>query len=245
MTTVPDARTDWQRWHDEREATAIDPHGPAALIGTHWLDDQPLAVEATDSTWVDAEGVAVGTGSHGRIELAPGHQHRIGNLLLHAIVRAGKVALRVFDPDASTRTDLRGIDVFDHDPALVLTGTVDLGAGGLRLEHIDGFRSDNVGATVHLTIGTEAVALRGVVNPDGGVQITFADTTNGQETQRFRFLTLPAPDEEGRVTVDFNRAYLPPCTFSDHFLCPLPPQDNRLNVAIRAGESRLRRTDAR
>ena len=67
----------------------------------------------------------------------------------------------------------------------------------------------------------------------------FADSTNGSETQRFRFLDVEPADADGRVVVDFNRAYLPPCTFTDHYLCPLPPQNNRFDFPVRAGERRL------
>ena len=40
----------------------------------------------------------------------------------------------------------------------------------------------------------------------------------------------------GRYVVDFNRAYNPACVFSPHYNCPIPPPENRLSVAIRAGE---------
>lgn len=112
----------------------------------------------------------------------------------------------------------------------------------MQLEHIDGFVSDNTGVRVRLPIGGTDRLLWAAAAPDGTLQITFTDTTVGAETENFRFLTLPAPDADGRVVADFNRAYLPPCTFTDHYLCPLPPADNRLDLSIRAGEARLLRT---
>ncbi|MBF6171001.1 DUF1684 domain-containing protein [Nocardia blacklockiae] len=246
MTTSLETRqADWQRWHAERETQALDAHGPAALTGTHWLGDDPSTIDGIPGAWVDSGGRAVGTGPDFHAEIAPGESLRLGELSLRALVRAGQVALRVFDPQASTRADLLGIDTFDFDPAWVVPGVAEIGSGGLRLDHIDGFVSDNPGGTVRLTVGGRELALRGTVTTSGGLQITFADTTNGVETQRFRFLTLPAPDARGRVEVDFNRAYLPPCAFSDHFLCPLPPAGNRLDFAVRAGESRLRRAPER
>jgi hypothetical protein len=44
------------------------------------------------------------------------------------------------------------------------------------------------------------------------------------------------PDEEGRVVIDFNKAYNPPCALSPFATCPLPPPQNHLDVAVRAGE---------
>jgi hypothetical protein len=242
MTATTDARqADWQRWHDDRDTLATGAHGPAALIGTHWLGDEPLHIDGLPGTWADSGGRAVGTAPEFQVDLAPGNQYRLGDLLLQALVRAEQVALRVFDPQAPTRAGLLGIDTFDFDPAWVITGTAEPAAENLRLEHIDGFVSDNAAGAIRLPIDGREVVLQGTTTPVGGLQFTFADATNGYETQRFRFLTVAGPDARGRVEVDFNRAYLPPCTFSDHFLCPLPPAGNRLDFAVRAGESRLRR----
>lgn len=51
-----------------------------------------------------------------------------------------------------------------------------------------------------------------------------------------RALQIAAPDGEGRVTIDFNRAGNLPCAYTDLATCPLPPAGNRLPVAIEAGE---------
>jgi hypothetical protein len=47
---------------------------------------------------------------------------------------------------------------------------------------------------------------------------------------------VDAPDEDGRLYIDFNRAYNPPCVFTAFATCPLPPPQNRLLVRIEAGE---------
>ena len=47
---------------------------------------------------------------------------------------------------------------------------------------------------------------------------------------------MAAPDAEGRVTLDFNRAVNLPCAYTDFATCPLPPAENRLPIAIEAGE---------
>jgi uncharacterized protein (DUF1684 family) len=77
------------------------------------------------------------------------------------------------------------------------------------------------------------------VQADGSLWAVFADATSGDGTFRFRFLRPSAPDAEGRTSVDFNRAVLPPCAFTDHFLCPFPPPGNTLPVKIEAGERNL------
>lgn len=73
----------------------------------------------------------------------------------------------------------------------------------------------------------------------GGLFVVFGDGTNRDETYGGgRFLYTGAPDAEGRVVLDFNRAYNPPCAFTPYATCPLPPEPNKLAARIEAGEKR-------
>jgi uncharacterized protein len=68
----------------------------------------------------------------------------------------------------------------------------------------------------------------------------FKDPTNRTETyQAGRMLNTPLP-VNGKVNLDFNRSYNPPCTFTPYATCPLPPKENTLPIAIEAGEKRYR-----
>ena len=74
--------------------------------------------------------------------------------------------------------------------------------------------------------------------------IMFADRTSARETYGAgRFLYVPRP-VNGRVPVDFNKAYNPPCAFNDFATCPLPPPQNRLELRVEAGELTYRRPGA-
>ena len=65
----------------------------------------------------------------------------------------------------------------------------------------------------------------------------FADRTSGRETYGAgRFLYSDGLPQDGRLVVDFNKSYNPPCAFNDYSTCPLPPQENRLDLAVTAGE---------
>lgn len=86
------------------------------------------------------------------------------------------------------------------------------------------------------TLDGQAWTLRTVVQGDGSLWAVFGDATSGDGSHRFRFLYPAAPDAEGRTTIDFNRAQLPPCAFADHFICPFPPPGNILGVPVAAGE---------
>jgi uncharacterized protein (DUF1684 family) len=72
---------------------------------------------------------------------------------------------------------------------------------------------------------------------EDGLFLIFADRTSGHGSYGpGRYLDAPAPDARGHVRLDFNRAYNPPCAFTSFATCPLPPPENRLDLAIRAGE---------
>ncbi|WP_216898111.1 DUF1684 domain-containing protein [Nocardia alni] len=242
MTTLTDTwLADWQGWHAERTAAATAVDGLAAATGTHFLDDTARRIPGASGTWIARDGRVVSPDLG--IDLGPGERVTLEARTVTAIARPGRVALRVLDPQAATRRGLIGIDTFDPDPAWILTGVVETGTRPLKLEHVDGFVSDNTGIRLRVRIEGREVRLWGVSAADGSIAITFSDTTVGVETQRYRFLTVAAPDEQARVELDFNRAYLPPSAFTEHYLCPLPPASNRLDTAVRAGETRIRYTD--
>lgn len=70
--------------------------------------------------------------------------------------------------------------------------------------------------------------------------LPFKDKTSGTETyERGRYLYIERMPG-GRVLIDFNRAYNPFCQYNEKYTCPFAPEENRLDVAIRAGEKRFR-----
>lgn len=67
--------------------------------------------------------------------------------------------------------------------------------------------------------------------------VPFTDRTNGYETYGGgRYLDVPFEENATEVELDFNRAYSPFCAYNPDYVCPVPPKDNRLDVAIPAGE---------
>ena len=67
--------------------------------------------------------------------------------------------------------------------------------------------------------------------------ILFGDATSGKETYPAgRFLYTNKPDANGNTILDFNKAFNPPCAFTKFATCPLPPKQNILPIAIKAGE---------
>jgi len=235
--TVTDAR-----WH-----AVSSEHGIAALRHTHWLDDQERAYDGAPGRWRAVGGQVVGSGLRAEasvapvdeIVLAPGEHLDVGGLRLKAISREGAPALRVFDPETPGRTRLRGILSFPHDEAWALPGVFRPAAAGEInvIRSVDGYeREEPAVGTIALEVDGSPVELTVTGDPAQGLSAVIADATSNVDAYRFRFLEIDAPAADGTVTVDFNQAYLPPCAFSDHYVCPLPPANNRLAVRVEAGE---------
>ncbi len=156
--------------------------------------------------------------------------------------RGDRVVLRARDSQAKTRSEFLGLDYFDFDPAWRVEARWEPHADGTTIEIADVLGElrdrDNPGRAV-FEFGGETFALEALA---AGDQLFFilADRTSGRDTYglgRFLYSDLP---EDGRVVLDFNRAYNPPCAFNAYTTCPLPPPENRLDVRIEAGEKRYR-----
>lgn len=239
--STPDTVTD-ARWR-----AVSSEHGIAALRHTHWLDGEARAYDGAPGRWRAVDGRAVGRGLRPEapdaaiddVVLAPGEHLDVGGVRLKAITRAGAPALRVFDPETPGRTRLRGIRSFPHDQAWALPGVFRPAAEGEIdvIRSVDGHeREEPAVGTIALEVAGSPVELTVTGDPANGLSAVIADATSGVDAYRFRFLEIDAPAADGSVTVDFNQAYLPPCAFSDHYVCPLPPANNRLDVRVEAGE---------
>ncbi len=77
----------------------------------------------------------------------------------------------------------------------------------------------------------------------GNLWLVFGDETSGAETYGGgRFLGIEGPDKNGKYTIDFNKAYNPPCAFTPFATCPLPPKENILEIPVTAGEKNIPHT---
>ncbi|MFC5148514.1 DUF1684 domain-containing protein [Streptomyces aureoversilis] len=259
--TGNDARQQWKTWREERTETVCAPYGPLALTGTYWIADAAEGrFPAIPGHWTEggdavlltataADGLTVdGRPLNGEVRLGPDKgpaaTARVdhGGRKLVVLRREGLWAVRVFDPGSAGRRAFTAIDAFEYDEDWVLPGVFRPydGSRRVRVENADG-RERGLGLDGELafTAVGSAFALQVAVEVDGTLWAVFADGTSGDTSYRFRFLRTPAPGVDGRVTVDFNHALLPPCAFADHFICPFPPPGNTLPIAVPAGERRV------
>ncbi len=147
---------------------------------------------------------------------------------------------------ASARGRFAGLVYYPYDPAWRLVGRVeDAPSTEVIITASDGvpmeFQSVGVVAAESPT-GALRLTLYWLRDYAGGVFLPFRDATAGHETYRGgRYLldTAKGADlghEGDRIVMDFNYAYHPSCAYDAGWSCPLPPPENRVNVAVRAGE---------
>jgi len=166
----------------------------------------------------------------------------LGSLRFYVIQRGDRLGVRVKDTKSPALASFRGIDAFALRPDWRVDARFEPydPPKKIAIPNILGQVEDtpSPGAVVFSKDGStfRLDALPG--DDDGGLFLIFADATNGHETYGAgRFLSTPPP-KGGRVAVDFNEAYNPPCAFTSYATCPLPPKQNRLAVRIEAGEKK-------
>ncbi|HEY0408563.1 MAG TPA: DUF1684 domain-containing protein [Pyrinomonadaceae bacterium] len=164
---------------------------------------------------------------------------KVNDLTLTVIKRGERYGIRLRDKNSSLRRQFKGLRWFParesyrvtaqfipHQPPVELAVPNVLG---------DVLKLPSPGLLVFKLNGRE-YSLAPVSEDDGKLFIIFRDLTSGKQTYPAgRFLYADAP-VGGRVTLDFNQAVNPPCAFTPYATCPLPPKQNRLKVAIAAGE---------
>jgi uncharacterized protein (DUF1684 family) len=261
MTTNTDTATgfvrDWQQWKSEREGTLAEPYGWLALVSLDWLEETPRSYpglpglwwQDSDAAYLDPQGADVtheGEAVTGvrRIELVnSGAGTRIvaGDVEIEVARRSGYL-IRVHDPKALVLKDFHGVPSYEPEEDWVLRGRFEpfgeprpttVGAVVEGLTHV--YTALGVARFEHDGVEHTLTAFNGKVG--GGLSILFNDATSGVTTYAAnRSLQVAAPDEDGAVVLDFNRATNLPCAFTDFATCPLPPEGNRLPFAVEAGE---------
>ena len=157
------------------------------------------------------------------------------------IERNQRFALRVRDARAATRTGFQGIDNYPADPAWRIEARFEPHPPGQTIEIANVLNMiepmPNPGAVVFEKNG-KTHRLEAVDEGDGQLFLIFADRTNAKDTYGAGRFLYAAPAVDGKTVVDFNKAYNPPCAFNAYSTCPLPPPENRLDLAVTAGEKR-------
>ncbi len=167
-------------------------------------------------------------------------QMTISSLIFYVIQRADKHAVRVKDKKSPAIQNFAGLDYFLINPKWRLEAKFQPynPPKNIPIVNILGMVEDNASpGAVIFDIDGKSYRLDTLPNSgEPGLSLIFSDKTSGKETYGAgRYLDIDAPSQ-GKVVVDFNKAYSPPCAFTHFATCPLPPPQNKLPVRIEAGE---------
>jgi len=253
----------WQEWHAAHERHRADPHGFLAVTHLHWLSDTAATLEGAPGTWrvdndvvrvvlapgetLQRDGQELNTAAGTVLAFGPiaergGINLRSDGAVIELAKRGGEYIVRPRHPENALLARYTGTPAYEPDDAYAVTGTfvpfpeprpTKVGAAVEGIHHVyeapGEIRFTLAGADLSLT------AFNG--HAPGSLSVLFTDATSGKTTYAAnRSLTVGAPGPDGTVLLDFNRAVNLPCAYTDLATCPLPPAENRLPVAIKAGE---------
>ncbi len=203
-------------FHDGKTRLAPGRGGPLILNG------QPVRAE----TVVKPDS----SGNPDRINL--------GRLSMIVIQRGARFGIRLWDNGSPVRREFRGTHWFPVQESYRVTATFHSYPQPkmIPILNILGDTAPNPSpGFATFEMGGKPCRLEAVLE-DNQLFFMFKDTTGGNETYpagRFLYSGLP---KNGKVVLDFNQAHNPPCAFTPYATCPLPPRQNKLPVAIEAGE---------
>jgi uncharacterized protein len=225
-------------------ADVVFPTDAPALIGTLYRGNDGFEFQPSAYADVSADGRPFTGGELQTDADGAPTVLQTGPWRFSVIERYGRHAVRLYDdrrqdllngddlPFYPLSSDWRIVSRFEAhpEPVVVLTPT------------FTGDIQDLISpGTVHFEIDGETYSLDVLEGSETRYFVMFNDHTNASETyEAGRYMYVDHEDRNGQVLLDFNQAYNPPCAFTPHATCPYPPPQNRLDVAVLAGEMRVR-----
>jgi uncharacterized protein len=163
----------------------------------------------------------------------------LGELTLFVHASGERYGIRLKDKNSKLRKEFTGLNWFPVDEQYRITGRFVPydPPKQLEIQNILGdFDKTPIVGYAAFTLHGQEYRLEAAPDAPGTVEFVFRDLTSGKETYpAARFLDAENP-KNGTVLLDFNKAYNPPCAYNPYTTCPIPTPQNRLRVAILAGE---------
>ncbi|MCU1269525.1 MAG: hypothetical protein JWN74_819 [Acidobacteriaceae bacterium] len=164
----------------------------------------------------------------------------MGSLRMYVIQRGARLGIRLKDLNSEAARNYAGPMFFPIDMTYRVTGTF-VPSDGKKTVDVPNVLGDvtptPIAGEVHFKVNGQELTLTALSgDPAKGVSFVIGDLTSKTDTYPGgRFLDTD-PVVDGKVVLDFNRAYNPPCAVTAYATCPLAPKENRLPVAVSAGE---------
>ena len=236
----------WLKEGDNRvgsaeETEVVFPSGTPAHLGTLTRKGGTVTMTAQPGIALTRAGQPFTGGELGDSE---GNQDvlALGSLRFYLIRRGEKLGIRVKDAEAPARKQFHGIPTWPASAAWRVEGRFEPAANPRKvpvpnvLGTVDEMTSPG---TIVFKVNGEEYRLDPVQeSPTEQLFIIFGDLTNRTDSYGAGRFLYTDPPKDGKVVLDFNRAYNPPCAFSPYATCPLPPPQNRMKLRVEAGEKR-------
>jgi len=220
------------------------PQGKApGFAGSLWLDKGTVRLEAQPQSGITQGGQPV----HSLVLKSDADDEPtvlgLGTLSFYLIKRGDQWGLRVKDKENPARVNFAGLDYFPVDSKWLVTAKFEPynPPKMIPIQNVLGMVEDepSPGRLVFDVAGKsyslDAIAEKGETD----LFIIFKDETSNKETYGAgRYIYTDPADANGVVLLDFNKAFNPPCAFTDFATCPLPPSQNRLALRVEAGEKK-------
>lgn len=166
----------------------------------------------------------------------------LGSLSFYVIQRNDRFGVRIKDKQSPLLAGFKGLDNYPIRPEWRVVARFEpYKDKKIEIANIVGqsAKETSPGAVVFDWQGKtyRIDALEG--GKDGSLFLVFGDRTNGKETYGAGRFLETGPPKDGKVVVDFNTAYNPPCAFTAFATCPLPPAQNKLAIRVEAGEKKF------
>jgi uncharacterized protein (DUF1684 family) len=230
---------------ENRFGTAADndivfPEGTGpAHIGSLFVEPGKITLKTSDGITMLAEGQPFTERQMKTDVEAPQRDWvTLGRLAMHVIERNGDYVLRLADNQSEVRKQFPGRVWYDVSTTYRVKARFVAYTPKKKIPIINvlGDVSDEPSpGYVEFALGGQHYRLD-AIEEDDALFFIFRDGTSGHGTYSSgRFLIADKP-KDGKVLLDFNKAYNPPCAFSEFTTCPLPPRQNQLKVRVDAGE---------
>ena len=220
----------------------IFPKEAAAKIGMMILKDSTIKLVVNDNVDVTVAGKKVNNIFLDNDLSGNPTLMASASLKWFIIKRGDKYGIRLRDLNAPLVKNFPGVETYDIDKSWRIEASYEKFVEPLIIKVpsiIGTVEQDTVYGHLSFTMDGIKYSLVPIVEGDSYF-IIFADETNGEETYGAgRFLYTTIPDSSGKVIVDFNKAYNPPCAFTKYATCPLPPKENYLHLKVTAGEKKF------
>jgi uncharacterized protein (DUF1684 family) len=172
---------------------------------------------------------------------APTEVH-FGKSWFYVVASGDLIGWRLRDPDSPALKAFKGIDRFPIDASWRIEAEwqpYDPPHAIELVTIINTLQSSQVPGKAVFTRDGRTWALEPVTEDDGRLFFIIADKTSGKETYGAARFLYADPAKDGKVVLDFNKAYNPPCALSPHVVCPTAPPQNRLGLRVTAGEKKV------